>query len=159
MDAFIIYKAVVEELLNLNYLILKEMADVRNHNTRALPFGAFRTKIFLHFNISIKNQPSQGLGKGFSMNTIKKGKNLGVSEDEREKERVNIHDMEVEGNLEIPLQIEGIYVDPSTQKGEQDVEHDAKIENKEEDIHEGVREGVHVEDNHGEYPSQGEPPA
>ncbi|PSS08030.1 Acylphosphatase-1 like [Actinidia chinensis var. chinensis] len=50
MDAFIIYKATLEESLNLNYIILKEMADVRNHNTRALPFATPLTKIFLHFH-------------------------------------------------------------------------------------------------------------
>ena len=49
MDAFIIYKAAMEESLNLNYIILKEMADVRNHNTRSLPFGAFLSRVFLHF--------------------------------------------------------------------------------------------------------------
>ncbi|GFZ16905.1 hypothetical protein Acr_26g0001750 [Actinidia rufa] len=61
MDAFIIYKAAMEEPLNLNYIILKEMADVRNYNTRALPFGALLTKIFLHFHVDIEYQPSQGL--------------------------------------------------------------------------------------------------
>ena len=58
MDAFIIYKAAMEEPLNLNYIILKEMADVRNYNTRALPFGALLTKMFLHFHVDIEYQPS-----------------------------------------------------------------------------------------------------
>ena len=49
MDAFIIYKAAIDEPLNLNYIILKEMADVRNHNTRALLYGALLTKVFKHF--------------------------------------------------------------------------------------------------------------
>ena len=112
MDAFIIYKASLEEPLNLNYIILKEMADVRNHNTRALPFGALLTQIFLHFHINIDSQPSQGLDKGFSMNTIKKGKNLGLDEKDREEEMIDggAHDMDVEGgNLDIiPFQPEGI---------------------------------------------------
>ena len=56
MDAFIIYKAVVKEPLNLNYILLKEMADVRNHTSRALPFGALLTRIFLYFNVKINDQ-------------------------------------------------------------------------------------------------------
>ena len=98
MDAIIIYKAVVEESLNLNYIILKEMADVRNHNTRSLPFGAFITKILLHFNISPDNQPTIDLPKGFSKSTVKKGKNLGLVEKEREEERgdEDTRDMEVD---------------------------------------------------------------
>ena len=59
IDAFIIYKAAMEEPLNLNYIILKEMADVRNHNTRVLLFSAFLSKVFLHFQVSIHSQPSQ----------------------------------------------------------------------------------------------------
>ena len=46
MDAFIICKAAIEEPLNLNYIILKEMTEVRNHNTRALPFGVFSLRFF-----------------------------------------------------------------------------------------------------------------
>ena len=56
MDAFIIYKAALEEPLNLNYIILKEMADVRNHNTRAFPYGALLTKFFHHFNVNERGQ-------------------------------------------------------------------------------------------------------
>ena len=36
MDAFIIYKATMDEPLNLNYIKLNEMDDVRNHSSRAL---------------------------------------------------------------------------------------------------------------------------
>ena len=103
MDAFIIYKAALEEPLNLSYILLKKMADGKNHNTRALPFGAFLTRIFLHFNVNLSNQPSTKIDKGFSMSTIKKGKNLGIDEGEREEERM---DMEVEGSLAI-VPIEG----------------------------------------------------
>ncbi|GFS32252.1 hypothetical protein Acr_00g0021600 [Actinidia rufa] len=103
MDAFIIYKAAMEEPLNLNYILLKEMADVRNHNTRSLPFGAFLTRIFLHFNINLNNQPSVDIDKGFSKDTVKKAKNLGLEEVQREEDRM---DMDTEGNVAIGL-IEG----------------------------------------------------
>ena len=86
MDAFIIYKAVIEEPLNLNYIILKEMADVKNHNTRAFPFGALLTKVFSHFDVNLRGQRNQGMSKGFSMNTIKKGIDFDSSEEEREVE-------------------------------------------------------------------------
>ncbi|GFZ06816.1 hypothetical protein Acr_18g0009860 [Actinidia rufa] len=98
MDAFIIYKAAMEEPLNLNYILLKEMADVRNHNTRSLPFGAFLTRIFLHFNINLNNQPSVDIDNGFSKGTVKKAKNLGLEEVQREGDRM---DMDIEGNLAI----------------------------------------------------------
>ena len=75
IDAFIIYKAVLGEPLNLNYILLKEMADVKNH-TRALPFGALLTRIFLHFNVNIDDQLSTKIDKGFSMSTINKAKTL-----------------------------------------------------------------------------------
>ncbi|GFZ01084.1 hypothetical protein Acr_14g0007190 [Actinidia rufa] len=52
LDAFIIYKAAIDEPLNLNYIILKEMADVRNHNTRAFPYGALLTKQGIDFDPS-----------------------------------------------------------------------------------------------------------
>ena len=54
MDDFIVYKAAIDEPLNLNYIILKEMADVRNHNTIALPYGALLTKVFNHFMVNLR---------------------------------------------------------------------------------------------------------
>ena len=99
MDAFIIYKVAMEEPLNLNSIILKEMANVRNHNTQALSFCALLTKIFKHFHVSVRDQRNQGLDKGFSLNTIKKGKKFSSSEEKMEDE--DVHDMDV------PLQIEG----------------------------------------------------
>ena len=49
MDAFIIYKAAIDEPINLKYIMLKEIADIRNHSSRALPYGALLTKVFSHF--------------------------------------------------------------------------------------------------------------
>ena len=125
MDTFIIYKAAMKEPLNLNYIILKEMADVRNHNTRDLPFGAFLTWIFLHLNINLDNQPTIGLIKRFSKSTIKKGKNLGIDEGEREEERM---DVDVEDNLAIiPMDGEtdaGYGTDPSNLEQEENAEHE-----------------------------------
>ena len=88
MDAFIIYKAAIEEPLNLNYINLKEMADVRNHDSRAFRFGAFLTKVFNHFNVNLRGQRSQGLSNGFSMNIIKKGIDFDSSEEERAEVRM-----------------------------------------------------------------------
>ncbi|GFS31044.1 hypothetical protein Acr_00g0015350 [Actinidia rufa] len=93
----------MEEPLNLNYILLKKMADVRNHNTRSLPFGAFLTRVFLHFKINLNNQPSVDIDKGFSKGTVKKAKNLGLEEVQREEDRM---DMDTEGNVAIGL-IEG----------------------------------------------------
>ena len=71
MDAFIIYKATMDEPLNLNYIILKEMADVRNHSSRALPSGALLTTVFNHFRVKFSGQRNQYISKGFSITTIK----------------------------------------------------------------------------------------
>ena len=73
MDAFIIYRAAIDESLNLNYIILKKMVDVRNHSSRALPYGALLTKIFSHFRVKFNRQRNQYIGKGFSITTIKRG--------------------------------------------------------------------------------------
>ena len=106
MDAFIIYNAIMDEPLNLNYIILKEMTDVRNHNRRVLPFGALFTKLFHHFKVKVSDQRNQYIGKGFSITTIKKGIRIDSTEDEcEEDEGTSCHAMEVEGNFEIPPSI------------------------------------------------------
>ena len=56
MDSFIIYRSATRNPLNLDYLILKEMVDVRNHKNQALPFGALFTKIFEQFRVRFSNQ-------------------------------------------------------------------------------------------------------
>ncbi|XP_057488693.1 uncharacterized protein LOC130774654 [Actinidia eriantha] len=150
MDAFIIYKAAMEEPLNLNYIILKEMADVRNHNTRSLPFGAFLTRIFLHFGISLDNQPSQGLPQGFSKNTVKKGKSLGFDEGEGEDKGGNEGNNDMEIDLTI-VPFEGIPEDPHVQEQEQGERSD--------DEHDGIHEGIRVDTeftSHEKHPTQGE---
>ena len=106
MDAFIIYKAAMDKPLNLNYIILKEMANVRNHNSRALLFGALLTKVFNHFRVKLSGQRNQYIGKEFSITTIKRGISIDSTEDEREEDKGNKgmsrHVMEVEENHEIP---------------------------------------------------------
>ena len=52
MNSFIIYRSAIEEPMNLNYIIPSEMADVRNHKIRAIPFNALLTKIFTHFRVN-----------------------------------------------------------------------------------------------------------
>ena len=73
MDAFIIYRATIDEPLNLNYIILKEMADVRNHSNRALPYSALLTKVFKHFRVKFSRQLNEYIDKDFSITTIKMG--------------------------------------------------------------------------------------
>ena len=114
MEAIIIYKAALDEPLNLNYITLQEMADVRNHSTRFLPFGAFLTRIFLHFEINLDSQPSQSLVKGFFKDTIKKGKSLGFGEEQGGNE--GTHDMKIDLTI-VPY--EGVQGDPNVQEQEQ----------------------------------------
>ncbi|GFY80649.1 hypothetical protein Acr_01g0004580 [Actinidia rufa] len=135
IDAFIIYKTAMEEPLNLNYVILKEMANMRNHNTRSLPFGALLTRNFLHFHITLDDQPSQNLVKGFSMDIVKKGKNLGMSKEERGKNRGNegTHNMDIDLAIVPFKEVQG---DPNIQEQEQYEASDE--EHVDEDIHEGM---------------------
>ena len=56
MDVFVIYKATMDEPLNFNYITLEEMANVRNHSSRALPYGALLTKVFSHSRVKFSGQ-------------------------------------------------------------------------------------------------------
>ena len=51
--------------LNLNYLILKEMADVKNQKSRALPFGAPLNMFFDHIRVNFRNQHNQHIDGNF----------------------------------------------------------------------------------------------
>ncbi|GFY87606.1 hypothetical protein Acr_05g0012450 [Actinidia rufa] len=82
MDAFIIYKAAMDKPLNLNYIVLKEMDDVRNHSNRALSIVALLTKGY-------KIDSTEDEGK----------------EDEADKGTSRLCD-EIEENLDIPSSIQ-----------------------------------------------------
>ena len=86
IDNFIIYRSAIEAPLNLNYIILKEMANVRNHKNRALPFDALLTKIFTHFRVKFSNQYNQFIDEGFSKHMIKRGISIDTSEEEEQEE-------------------------------------------------------------------------
>ncbi|GFS39385.1 hypothetical protein Acr_00g0062630 [Actinidia rufa] len=93
MDNFIIYRSATNDPLNLNYIILREMAYIRNHKKRSLPYGALITKVFEHFGVSFRNQHDQHIDQGFSNYTISRG----ISVDSTDKE----------DDVEIPPQILG----------------------------------------------------
>ncbi|GFS40275.1 hypothetical protein Acr_00g0067500 [Actinidia rufa] len=162
MDAFIIYKAAIEEPLNLNYTILKEIANVRNHSSRAFPYGALLTKVLNHYDVNLRGQRNQGISKGFSMNTIKKGIDFDSSEQEREVEMdyESMHDFERVHAIVPFLQNDGGQVNPNAQ--EQDV--GCETEQVDEEIHKGFNEGEDYP-THRAYSTQqgtsfqGEPPA
>ena len=86
MDSFIIYRVAIEEPLNLNYIILKEMVDMRSHSSRALPFGALLTKIFKYFRVMFINQINEYNDGGFLKHMIKRGINVDSTEKEDEDE-------------------------------------------------------------------------
>ena len=150
MDVFIIYKVAIKEPLYLNYIILKEMAEVRNHNTQALPFGKLLTRIFLYFHISLDDKPSQSLVKGFSMDTVKKEKNLGLSEEEKEEEMGDEGTCDMEIDLAI-VPFEGVQGDPNIQEQEQD--EGSNEEHVDEDIYEGVNVNTECP-TYGKHPTQ-----
>ena len=96
----------MDEPLNLNYIILKEMADVKNHSSRALPYSALLTKVFSHFRVKVNDQQNKYISKRFLITTIKRGISIDSTEEEREEDEgdkgTSHRAMEVEGNLEIP---------------------------------------------------------
>ena len=63
----------IKEPLNLNYIILNEMDDMRNNSSRAIPFGALLTKIFKQFRVKFSRQLNQYIDGGFSKQMIKEG--------------------------------------------------------------------------------------
>ena len=89
----------MEEPLNMNYIILKEMVDVRNHKNRALPFGALLTKIFTHFRVKVSNQINQYIDWDFSNHMIKRGISVESSKEEEGEEESSHHAMEIEGQF------------------------------------------------------------
>ena len=108
MDSFIIYRVAIDEPLNLNYIILKEMADVRNHKNRALPFGVLLTKILKYFRVKFSNQINQYIDGGFYKHMIKRR----ISGKEEGEEESNHHAIDIEGRFEeLPLQTEEIHED------------------------------------------------
>ncbi|GFZ21468.1 hypothetical protein Acr_29g0006300 [Actinidia rufa] len=147
MDAFIIYKVAMDEPLNLNYIILKEMADVKNHSSPALPYGALLTKIFNHFRVKHSGQRNQYISKGFSITMIKRGTSIDSTEEENEEEgdkETSRHAMDVEGNLEVlPPQTEETYVDPSTQNLQLQWQDEEKMQGKV-----PVQEEYHMHEGH-----------
>ncbi|GFZ02654.1 hypothetical protein Acr_15g0012620 [Actinidia rufa] len=93
MENFIIYRSAIEDPLNLNYIILREMAYVRTHKNRSLPYGALLTKIFEHFEVNLRNQSIQTIDEGFSSYMISRG--------------ITVDSTDEEDNLEIPSQAVG----------------------------------------------------
>ncbi|GFS29173.1 hypothetical protein Acr_00g0005660 [Actinidia rufa] len=156
MDAFIIYRAEIDEPLNLNYIILKEMTDVRNHSSRALPYGALLTKVFSRFRVKVNGQRYQYISKGFSITTINRGISVDSTREEEGDEETSHHSLEVEGNLEVPP--------PHTEETYEETTQNFQLKWKnEETMHEGVpmKEKYRI---HGGHPlqeetsSQGWPP-
>ncbi|GFZ15749.1 hypothetical protein Acr_25g0001580 [Actinidia rufa] len=86
MDSFIIFRSAIEPPLNLNYLILREMADVKNHKFRASRFGALLTKIFAHFRVSFRSQHDQHIDRHFTEHLISRGISLNTTDNEESEE-------------------------------------------------------------------------
>ena len=69
------------------------MAYVRTHKNRSLPYGAFLTKIFEHFEVNLRNQSIQTIDEGFSSYMISRG--------------ITVDSTNEEDGLEIPSQVVG----------------------------------------------------
>ena len=64
-----------------------EMSDVRNHKSRALPYGALLTKVFENFQISFRNKHDQHINGGFTENIISRGISIGSTNNEGNEEK------------------------------------------------------------------------
>ena len=86
MENFVIYRGATKDPLNLNYIILREMANIHNRKNRSLPYGALLTKIFEYFEVSFRNQSDQHIDEGFSNYIISRG----ISIDSTDKDDLKI---------------------------------------------------------------------
>ncbi|GFZ15756.1 hypothetical protein Acr_25g0001650 [Actinidia rufa] len=107
MENFIIYRSAIEDPLNLNYIILREMAYVRTHKNRSLPYGALLTKIFEHFEVNLRNQSIQTIDEGFSSYMISRGITVDSTDEEDDLEMPSqavgdVHMEDVSLDTEIP---------------------------------------------------------
>ena len=86
MDSFVIHKSPIKQPLYLNYLILQEMADVRNHKNWSLPYATLLTKNFEHFRVSFRDQYDQHIDEGFTTYMISRGITIDSSDNEENEE-------------------------------------------------------------------------
>ena len=116
MDNFVIYRSATMDPLNLNYIILREMAYIRNHKNRSLPYGALLTKIFEYFGVSLRNQTIQNIDEGFSSYIISRGITVDSTnkDDGLEIPSQTLGDLNME---DVPLD-ENIPPSPQPQKGQ-----------------------------------------
>ncbi|GFZ00828.1 hypothetical protein Acr_14g0004630 [Actinidia rufa] len=128
------------------------MVDVRNHKTRAFPYCALLTKVFNYFAINLRGQQNQGINKGFSMNTIKKGIDFDFSEEERgvEMEYENIQDFESARAMDVERNLDIIPIQVNLNQGD---DEGYRMERVNEDIHAGVNMEKEYA-MHGAYPAQ-----
>lgn len=93
------------------------MAEVRNHSSQALPYGALLTKVFNHFSVKFSRELNEYIDKGFFMHMIKRSISINSTEGEKEgQEESNHHAMETKGYFEeVPPQIKEIHEDLSAQ--------------------------------------------
>ena len=83
------------------------MADVKNHNTKALPFGALLTKIFQHFRVSFRDQHNQFIDGDFTEHLISHGVSVDYTDKEENEEENEEEDEKGDGgNNQQPLEIE-----------------------------------------------------
>lgn len=54
--------------------MLREMADASTNPKRSFPYGGLLTKVFLHFRVSLENEPEHRLKTPFTKTTITKMK-------------------------------------------------------------------------------------
>ncbi|GFY97736.1 hypothetical protein Acr_12g0002770 [Actinidia rufa] len=100
-------RSAIEDPLNLNYIILREMAYVRTHKNRSLPYGALLTKIFEHFEVNLRNQSIQTIDEGFSSYMISRGITVDSTDEEDDLEMPSqamgdVHMEDVSLDTEIP---------------------------------------------------------
>ena len=60
-DAFILWYFEEKRQIDVNYIILNEMAEIATTSNRGLSFGALLTKIFTHFRVDLRNEETQNL--------------------------------------------------------------------------------------------------
>ena len=60
-DAFILWCFEEKRQIDVNFIILNEMAEIATTGNRGLAFGGLLTKIFTHFRVDLRNEDTQNL--------------------------------------------------------------------------------------------------
>ena len=115
MDSFIIFRITIRQPLNLRYLILKEMVDMKNHKSKSLPYVALLTKVFKCFRVHLQNQHNQYIEGNFTNHIISHDISLDSMDNEGSEEGDEAHSRKLAIDVDVSPHTEEIPFEPQEQ--------------------------------------------